>query len=187
MPKIERRRATVTLYQGHYEPRLAELVEKIDKAEREEARGQQRNATKSKAMALAKEHDELVDEAAESAAKVTVWALSYLEFGPLQDRHPPRDDEPRDERSGVNMKTFPPALARCSLVEPGTAKDLDDLLVQGEVALRELGDLSHLHYTKLERAAWDVNVGDDALPKYSLVSMLKRRRDPDSKPQPDSE
>lgn len=187
MPKIERRRTVVTLYQGHYEPRLADLVDRIDKAEREEARGQRRAGTKSSAMALAKEHDELVDEAADTAVKVTLWALSYQDWGPLQDKHPPRDGDQRDERSGVNMSTFPGALVRASLVAPGEASDLDDMLVKGEVALRELGDLSQLHYTKLERAAWDVNVGDDALPKYSLVSMLKRRRDQDSKPQPDSE
>ncbi len=196
--KIERRRATVTLYQGDVEQQLADLRNQALAAERVESAGQRRHGTKSESIALAKAHDDLLAGAEESAVKLTVWAISYLEWGPLADDHPPRQDVavkdqgvaaesfPDDKQRGVNMKTFPPALLRASLVEPGVATDLADLLAKGEVVLSGL-DLSRVHYVKLERAAWNVNVGDDALPKFSLVSLLKQQRDLDSKQRNDSE
>lgn len=187
MPKIERRRATVKLYQGNYEQELADLMEQALAAQREEELSSARRAgTRSKAMQLAKKHDELAAEAEATAAHVTVWAISYSEFGPLQDRHPPRADDAEDKQRGVNMKTFPEDLLFASLAEPDVG-DLDEKLAAGKIALRELGDLSQVHYIKLERAAWNVNVGDDAIPKYLLASLLKAQRGPDSKPQPDSE
>ena len=185
--KIERRRTTVTLYQGNYEQELADLMEQALAAQREEEiAGNKRQGTRSKSIQLAKKHDELITEAEQSAVKVTVWAISYNEWGPLADRHPPRENDGSDSQRGVNMKTFPPDLLYASLAEPGVG-DLDEMLTAGKGALRELGDLSQVQYVKLENAAWNVNVGDDALPKYSLVSLLKRQRDPDSTPLSDSE
>ena len=185
--KIERRRTTVTLYQGNYEHELAELMEQAMAEQRkEEKSGAKRQGTRSKAIALAKKYDDLVAEAETTAVKVTLWAISYNEWGPLADRHPPRDDDLEDKQRGVNMKTFPLDLLYASLAEPGTG-DLDEMLAAGKLALRELGDLSQVQYVKLENGAWNVNVGDDALPKYSLVSLLKRQSDPDSTLPSDSE
>ncbi len=182
MSKIERRRAVVTLYQGNYEAELASLMEKAMAAQRAEESGmtQRRAGTKSQAMALAAEYDALLAKAEEDAVKVTVWAISNNEWGPLADEHPPREGDAKDNTFSVNMKTFPPALLRLALVEPGTNRD-------GEQILADLGDISRIHFLKLETAAWNVNVGDDALPKFSLVSLLQQAKDPDSKQQPDSE
>lgn len=186
--KIERRRTVVTLYQGDLEHQLTDLMEQALAAQRhEELTANQRAGTRSKAMQLAKKHDELVASAEDTAVKVTVWAISYNEWGPLADRHPPREDEGEDKNRGVNFKTFPRDLLYVSLVDPSQDLDLDEKLAAGKVALRELGDLSQVHYIKLENAAWNVNVGDDALPKYSLASLLKRQRDLDSTPLNDLE
>jgi len=184
--KIERRRTTVTLSQGNYDQELSDLRDEYIRTEAAEAAAERRQGTRSKLPPLARKHDALQDEADKAAVKVTLWAISYNEFGPLADRHPPRADDVADKQRGVNMKTFPLDLLYASLAEP-SAGDLDEMLVAGKLALRELGDLSQVQYMKLETAAWNVNVGDDALPKFSLVSLLKAQKDPDSKPQPDSE
>lgn len=186
--KIERRRATVKLHPGNYEAELADLLDRAMVAQRNEETGsQKRMGTKSEAIALAKQYDALLAEAEASGVELTVWAISYTEWGPLADEHPPRVDEADDRLRGVNMKTFPLALLKVSLVPPGEAKSFDDLKARGETALTVLGDISRVHYAKLEAAAWNVNVGDDALPKFSLESLLKQQRDTDSKPLSDLE
>ena len=195
MTKIERRRATVILFQGNYEQELANLFEAAMTAERlETISSSKRMGTKSEAGALARQYDTLLAEANSTAVKVTVWALSNSVWGPLADEHPPRDDVDEDKQRGLNMKTFPPVLLRVSLVAPDDTKDDDGkglaipiLIAKGESAFDDLGDLSRLHYVKLERAAWNVNVGDEDIPKFSLVSLLKQQRDLDSKLRNDSE
>lgn len=187
MPKIERRRMTVPLYQGHYEAQLSELVDKVMAAERaEESGGARRFGGKSEAMTLAKQYDDLVTEAEEQAVRVTVWAIRYDQFGQIADEHPPREGNADDRLRGVNLKTFPMQLLLASLAPPETDADtVEELVAAGKAVLKELGHISQLHYVKLERAAWDVNVGDDALPKSSLVSLLRQQRDDDSsQPEP---
>lgn len=186
MTKIERRRLTVTLYQGNYEQELTDLArETLAAAEVEGQQGPARTGQRSKAMNLAKKHDAKKAEAEATAVSVTVWAVSRKEWAELADAHPPRDGDSEDKRRGVNMKTFPEALLAVSLVEPravegGIAEHVSALSAEGQAFLDEL-DPSRVHYTKLETAAWNVNVGDDALPKYSLVSLLQAEREPDSK------
>lgn len=189
MTKIERRRTTVPLYQGHYEAQLAELIDKVMAAERaEESGGARRFAGKSESMALAKQYDDLVTEAEDNAVRVTLWAIRYDQFGQLADDHPPRDDHAEDKLRGVNLKTFPMQLLLASLAPPDVDVDVvEDLIVAGKMVLKDLGHISQLHYVKLERAAWDVNVGDDALPKSSLVSLLRQQRDGDSSQPEDGE
>lgn len=172
--KIARRKETVTLNQGDYQSRLSELMERTLAAQRDEASGAvpKRAGTKSEANRLAREYDELVAEAEANAVKVDVYEISNTDWQKLADEHPPRDGEAGDAVRGLNMKTFPPALLALSL-DPDSAIDV--------------GDLSRVHYVKLETAAWNVNVGDDALPKFSLVSLLKQESVGDSKPPNDSE
>lgn len=188
MPKIERRRATVKLYHGHYQQALADLVDQAAAALRDEESGAtpQRQGTKSKATKLALEYDALAKEAEETATIVTLYALRFDEADDLREEHPPREDDARDLNYGVNMKTYLPALVRCALVPPGEAEDFEDLKIKGAAALIEL-DLSRVNYSKLETAAWNVNAGDDEIPKDSLSSLIKRAREPDSKQPNDSE
>jgi hypothetical protein len=188
MPKIERRRKVVTLHHGNYEAELAELMDKAMAALRDEESGaaQRRHGTKSSANAYALQYDEKRKEADETATLVTVWAIGWEDMDTLQDEHLPREGEAEDKAKGVNMKTFPRALLEASMVDPDDATDLADRKTKGREALAAL-DLSRLHYKRLENAAWNVNVGDDALPKASLVSLLNQARDNASKPQPDSE
>lgn len=176
---VERRKAVVTLYQGDYQARLDDLIDRAAAALRDEAAaGPVRAGQKSKAMQLGREHDALLAEAEAAAVQVTLTEISHAAYQKLADEHPPRTDKdddgkpahPEDRAHGVNMKSFPGALLRASLA--------DDL---------SLDDLSQLHYIKLERAAWNLHAGDDALGKFSLVSRLTELRGSDSKPQPDSE
>ena len=187
--RIEARRTVVTLYGGEQERELQDLLDRIAEAVRREAVGPRRMSTKSEAARLAAEYDEKRAAAPDSGVDVPLWAISYLQWGPLADQHPPREGVEYDQARQVNTQTFPRPLMLASLVEPEAAKgmDIDERVTAGELVLADLGELDIVHIRKLEKGAWDVNVGDDALPKSSLVSLLQDLRGHDSKPQPDSE
>lgn len=204
MPKIERRRAVVDLYQGNYEPEIVRLQDEALAAQRkEELSGERRASSRSKWPALALAHDELVAEAEKTAVKVTVWALSYTEWQEFAEAYPPRADIPavpadeatgtpakatvtftEDKLHGVNMKTFPPVLLRASLADPENSRGLkiEARVEAGQKVLDELGDISQLQYRRLENAAWTVHAGDDSLPKYSLASLMAGEKEDDSEP-----
>jgi hypothetical protein len=181
MTKIERRRLAVTLYQGNFEQEIADVArEALAAADNEQQSGPKRAGEGSPAIALAKRHDELVAEAEASAVKVTVWALGYDEWADLADEHPPREDDKDDQRRGLNMRTFPKALLCAALVEPGEHENVAAMVKAGEQILRDLNP-SRVHYVKLETAAWNVNVGDEQIPKVSLVSLLTAQNDSESR------
>lgn len=183
----DRNFTTVAIPAPGYAKRIADLWQEfLELAEAETAAGG-RFGTKSKAAAKALEHDALVEEAAAASPEVKVWQVSYLEWGQLADRHPPREDDAIDRRRGIDGKTFPKALLKIALVEPGAAEDFDDWLAKGEEALDALGAISQPKYVELETAAWNLSAGDESLPKESAVSLLKRLKDQGSAPQPDSE
>jgi hypothetical protein len=207
MPKIERRRAVVELYQGHYEAEIQRLMnEAMAAARMEEIGGTRRMSTKSKANALAAEHDKLVEEAEESSVKVTLWALSYREWDELKVDHPPRPDVPAvldaegkevkpletftaDQLHGVNTETLPPVLLRAALADPEAnhGKTMAERIAAGQAVLDDLGDISQLQYRRLENAAWTVHAGDDSLPKYSLQSLIAQERELGSESPDDKE
>lgn len=187
MTKIARRSRVVTLPQGDDAAALKALREEIVAAHAAEGASGSRLGSKSAVVAKAREFDKRKAKAEAAAAKVTVYEIAYSDYGPLQELHPPREDDAIDKRVGYNRKTFPQALLKVSLVEPDTAKDLDDLIAKGDAAFAELGGLSQMHYTKLMNEAWDVHTGDDSIPFYSAESLVKQLRDPDSAEQPDSE
>jgi len=188
MPKISHRRsAIVELAQGDDVAALKALREEMAEINALEVASGTRFGGKSGVPAKAREFDKLKAKAKADAAKVAVYEIAYSDYGPLQDLHPPRDDDATDKRVGYNRKTFPAALMKVSLVEPDTATDLDDLIAKGEAAFAELGGLSQMHYTKLMNEAWEVHMGDDKIPFYSAESLVKQLRDPDSAQRPDSQ
>lgn len=193
MSKIATRFRDVVLPQGDHDAALATLRREIAAEQAAEDATGGRFSSKSKAAAKAVAFDKLAAKAEAEAVTVRVYALSYDEFDPLEDLHPPRDGDAVDKRVGYDRKTFPHAVLKASLVDPEAVEGdtpegrFRDLLAKGDAAFADLGRLSRLHYARLENEAWDVNVGDDSLPKFSAVSLLKAARGPDSKPQPDSE
>lgn len=164
---------SVTLYPRNFHAELADLMERMLLEFRKEESGEtpRRAGTKSKANALAREYDAKLTEAEAAGVKVDLREISNMEWQELTDEHPPREGNKRDERVGFNLHTFPNALMRASVGE--TDVDLDNL--------------SRVHGSKLEDAAWDLHNGDDALPKESMVSLLKQYRDNGSRRLPDSE
>lgn len=194
---LSRRRQVVTLYPGDIEQRLSKKLDAAMAAQRDESTRIRRFSEKSQAMQLAAEYDAELAAAEDQAVSVTVWAISRLHWSPLSDSHPPRADDARDAKYGLNMETFPAALLLAALVAPESegvegstcrpTDALESVLAKGEMVLDGLGDLSQLHYQKLTAAAWEVNVSGDDLPKgFSLVSLLRTANEPDSEPQPDS-
>jgi hypothetical protein len=193
MPKISRRYRVVTIPLAEDDAKLAELRAEVVAQQGIEDAVAGRFSTKSKAAAKALEYDKFKAQAEKNALKITVYALAYDEFGPFQDRHAPRDEDDVDKRVGYNRETFPHALLKACLVEPDTAEGetledrLDDLVAKGDREFAELGRPSPMQYKRLEEAAWEVNVGDDSLPKFSAVSLLKEAKERGSKQQHDSE
>lgn len=171
MPKIERRRTVVTLYQGNIKQELADKRAELEKALDADAAGPKRASTKSKAPIVAAEHDAMLAKAEEDAVKVALLELPQSEYQPIADDHPPRQGEPLDAQNGVNMKTFPGALLRACVAD----RELD------------IDALSPAHFTKLGTAAWNLHNEDGDFPKFSMLSLLKQARERDSEPQPDSE
>lgn len=178
---------TVTIPPSGYAKRIADLGAEVDELAEAESTTPGRFGSRSKAMAKAREYDALVAEAVDKSTEVAVWQVSYLEWGQLADLHPPREGDVIDRRRGINGKTFPNALLKIALVEPGAAENFDDWLAKGEAALDALGAISQPKYVELETAAWDLSAGDESFPKESAVSLLKRLKDQGSAPQPDSE
>lgn len=191
MTTVERRSTVVQLHQGGYAQQLKDLLDETMAAQRaEDSGGPRRVGERSKAMDLAKKYDKLLAEAESSAISVTLWEISYRHWGFLSDAHPPREGDKTDEVRGVSMKTFPHALLCASLVSGEKSElvtDTNKLVELGQATLDGFGDISRLHYAKLERSAWAINVEDDALPKHSLVSLLTQASEPDSAPPNDSE
>lgn len=183
--KLDRRRADVALYQGSTIAKLDALTDQVETAERAE-QSNKRMGTKSQAMALAKEYDDLVANADADAVHVTVWAIGRRDWKMLADEHPPREDEKQDALYGVHMGNFPDALVALAILAPDEGDHYDDRVKLGNERIDALGDLSQVQWMKIARAAWDVNVGDDALPKSSLVLLLQDRKERASKRQQDS-
>lgn len=187
MPKISRRYRVVDLPLADQEAALEALRQEIISTQATEDATGMRFGGKSAAVAKAVEYDKLKAKAERDSIKVTLYALAYDEFGPLQDLHEPREGDALDKRAGYNRHTFPHALLKASMVEPDVSTDLDDLIARGDAEFAELGRPTNVQYLRLERAAWEVNVGDDSLPKFSAESLLKQAKERDSKQQLDSE
>jgi hypothetical protein len=191
MTKIERRKIVVSLLPGNFEQDLADLAqEAIAAAEFEQQGGPKRAGQRSKAIDLAKKHDQMKAESDAVAVKVPVWALGYAELPALRETHLPRegvdeDDKPKfplDQVHGVNMQTFPHALLCASLVDPDNKhEDIAAKVAAGAGILDEDLDPSALHYKKLETGAWNVNMGGENLPKVSLVSLLMEASESESR------
>lgn len=183
-----RRWDIVLIPRAEHTAALADLQRQIATAQASENIVGRRQGTRSKAATKALQFDKLNAKADAEATKVQVNELAYDEFGPLQDLHPPRSGDEQDKRAGYNRDTFPLAVLKASLVEQDSAEDVDDLVAKGDAAFAALKpSLGRLQYARLERAAWQVNVGDDALPLFSAVSLLKAANERGSQQQPDSE
>lgn len=138
------RTVKVTLYQGDYQQRIQEAGVAAEAAEMRlrvarEAEKKQLQVVRtldevpdevppSAALAeefeaLAKVHDDLVDEADAEAIEVTMQALPRLEWDALVEANPPRTDESipesvreAEEDVGVNEKALSAALVPLSIV-----------------------------------------------------------------------
>lgn len=177
---IAPRTATVEIYSGDVEAKLADLLARTNAAIAEDNDGRpKRNTYKSKALPLAEEHDALIESERENCIKVVLNQLRPLRrFHELQDAHPLREGNKRDKVFAVNVDTFFPALIRESMVSPE---------VTDEQYAEFVETCPPAAWIRLSNVAYELTTGDVTLPKFSAVSALQRMRDSDSTPQPDSE
>lgn len=162
MANIEPRTSKVTIYQGDYLDRIRHLEQQAEAAADAEEGRPRRVGTETEAQRLAREHDELVAEAEESALHITLRALRRSEWKKLVADHPPREGNEGDKAIGVNEDTFKEALVPASVVEPTefTEDDLDSL--------------SDVDFDRLYFAAFALNRAPAAGPKAGLASRLSR-------------
>lgn len=170
------RERVVEIYPGDVEADLESLNAQIAEAANDPR--PKRLADKSPALRLAEEYDALVEATRERAIKVTLRAVPHRTYRQLQDAHPPRKGNKRDEVYGVNEDTFFPALIRASLVSPEVTDEQWDEFVSTVAAPALM---------RLSSTAFELATGEVALPKSSAVSALRRMRESDSKRLHDSE
>lgn len=172
------REKVVEIYSGDVEALLESLNAAITEAHADEAVRPKRNAQKSEALRLAEEYDKVVEAAREEAVKVTLRAVPHRTYRQLQEAHPLRKGNKRDEVYGVNEDTFFAALVKASLVSPEVTDEQFEEFEDSCAAAAWL---------RLTNTAFELTTGEVALPKSSAVSVLRRMRGSDSQPAPDSE
>jgi hypothetical protein len=172
---IQPRTAVVTIYGGDYLDRIRHL-ERLAEAAKDAAddEGPRLNSEVPEYLELARQHDDLVKEAEESALHVRVRALGRREWKELVAAHPPRTVEKdhvtealakSDALSGVNDDTFKDALVAASVIEPA------------EISADDLDQLSDIDFDRIYLTAFGLNRGTAPDPKASLVSRLTQRND----------
>ena len=172
------RERVVEIYPGDVEAQLETLNAQIAEAATTEAKPGRMTTKTNSALDLATEYDELVEATRERAVKVTLRAVPHRVYRQLQDAHPARPGNKRDEIYGVNEDTFFPALVKAALVSPEvTDEQFEEFLTS--VATPAL--------MRLSNAAFELTTGEVTLPKSSAVSVLQRMRESGSRQQPDSE
>lgn len=126
-------------------------------------------ATSGRKMAGGPRESELSDrirqiesDMSESVVKVTLRALPQPEWRKIKRDHPPRKDDPEDQRAGMNVEAFLDDLVSRCIVSPEMSL---------EQAERLLGVLSPGQYEKLTSSAWLVNSRDVEIPFSPLASQ----------------
>lgn len=168
MSSIAPRTATVTVYTGDYLDRIRHLEQRARAAEEAANNGPAVTLDESpEYLDIAREHDELVAEAEESAVHIVVQALPRGEWKKLVSEHPPRTEGGErivagDAALGVNEDTFKDALVPASVTSHDRA-DVDAL--------------SDIDFDRVYFAAFNLNRGTVSDPKASLVSRLTKVSD----------
>ena len=156
MSTIQRRTATVDIYQGDYLDRLRFLERRFDQAVADEKNLGSRLAVDFERGAtsddLKAQHDALKAEAEESAIHVTLTALGRKQWRELVAAHKPREGNDSDAAVGVNEETFKDVLVAASIVEPEWLRD-------------QLDDLADVDFDRLYLVAFGLNRAPAADPK----------------------
>lgn len=126
---------------------------------------------------LVAEMDALVEQMDESTYTLTMEALSPDRWSELVAAHPPREDNPGDQRTGINLSTFYPEAIHESLVDP----ELDSEEVAGL-----LGMLSGGQFDEVTIVLWTLNRGKVDIPLSSSVWLTPESSDATSKLASDS-
>lgn len=177
MSAFKPRTATVPLYGGDYQQRIAEAEARLIDAERRaqndttEAPTGQTLDEESEVDRLRREHDELVAEAdAEGRTDVTLSALGRRAWAALVEAHPPRTDESvpekvreEDAAVGVNESTFGEALLayRDDRLKRSTIVNISDDMTTDEL----LDEISDVQFSVLYGTAFALNRSLGPTPK----------------------
>lgn len=167
------RTATLPLYGGDYQQRIAQLEQALDDAIEQQRKGESLpllNGEESEVDRLTREHDALVAEAnADGCVVVTLQALRREQWADLVANHPPRtaDDVPEQTRKedaavGVNEATFPKALLSFDEDGRATIADTGSPDLSPAELLREV---SEVQFQMLYTLAFALNRSMGAAPK----------------------
>jgi hypothetical protein len=180
------RSAVVTIYGGDFLDRIRHL-ERLAEAAKEAAEedGPRLNSEVPEYLELARQHDELVKEAEESALHIRVQALPRKVFKALTAQHPPRtvkDDgvtpakERSDALSGLDDDTFKDALIYGGEVEVnGISVPYRSIVEPEDITAEMLDNLSDIDFDRIYLTAFAMNRGTAPDPKASLVSRLTQK------------
>ena len=154
--EVKRATRTVKLYVGGD----WDLVEEFNRLEAQKANPTSLAGTDRTRL------DELGRQILAGTMTVKLRALGKRSLQKLLDRHPPREDKPRDKLNGFNEDSATDELLRKCIVEP----DLSD------AALTELleEDLTDGQYEDLSQAVWQLNRRSVDIP-LSLTASTNHR------------
>jgi len=165
------RTTTVLLYPGGVEQQLDDLMEQIDEARAAE-RSTRRMNSKSEAMRLAEEYDRVAAEAQDAIVAVVLSEVPARRYREMQEQHPPRIGNRRDEQLGFNEESFVRALVGAAIVSPEVTPE----------QFEEFADsVSEWNWKKLTNAAWQLANSEPNLPKPRAVSLLRQIAERESK------
>lgn len=176
------RTTTVTLYPGGVEQQLDALMTQIDEARAAETSTRRMNA-KSEAMRLAEEYDRLVDENEAQVVTVTLSEVPARQYREMQENHPPRKGNRRDEQLGFNEPDFLRSLVGASITEPKVTPEQFDQFVDGYTDDDEVyhPGVSEWNWKKLTTSAWALANTEPDLPKPRAVSLLRQMAERESR------
>jgi hypothetical protein len=161
------RTETVVILQGDDEAALRQArakAESLDPKKKPAAPRLLSDASPDAAYAeAAAEADRIADEANERGIKVVMRSLGRRTWRDLVAKHPPRENEPGDDRMGVNADTFGEEIVVACMVSPEFGRDAD----RDEF----LDNLSEAQFGLLENVAWSLNTRTGADPKARLGSQ----------------
>lgn len=165
------RTTTVTLCPGGVEQRLDELMDLIDVARAEEKSTRRMN-DRPESVRLAEEYDRLLDEHEAKIVTVTLSEVPARQYREMQENHPPRKGNRRDEQLGFSEPDFLRSLVEASIVEPAVTPE----------QFAEFADsVSEWNWKKLTTSAWALANTEPDLPKPRAVSLLRQMAERESR------
>lgn len=183
---IERKTDVVTIYPGDYLSRIRHLERRAKAAQDAADAGSLTLDEAPDYLDIARQHDELVEEANAASTEIVVQALPRRQWKALCAKYPPRtvekdgvteDVAKADIRVGVNEEAFKEALVFGETLEINGVEVEVKSIVAPDLTAEDIENLSDADFDRVYLNAFACNRSMAADPKASLVSRMTPKTD----------